>query len=88
MLTLNLTLTLTPTPTPTRTPTPTPTLTLTLTPTQALTLTQVHALENAVLREQLLFFARSMPPPGAATGKLDRHRSAGSMTRSMPLPPV
>ena len=63
------------------------TLTLTPTPTLALTLTQVHALENAVLREQLLFFARSMPPPGAA-GKLDRHRSAGSMTRSMPLPPV
>ena len=47
----------------------------------------MHALENAVLREQLLFFARSMPPPAAA-GKLDRHRSAGSMTRSMPLPPV
>ena len=47
----------------------------------------MHALENAVLREQLLFFARSMPPP-PATGKLDRHRSAGSMTRSMPLPPV
>ena len=45
---------------------------------------EVHALENSVLREQLLFFAQSMPP----AGKLDRHRSAGSMTRSMPLPPV
>ena len=44
----------------------------------------MHALENSVLREQLLFFAQSMPP----AGKLDRHRSAGSMTRSMPLPPV
>ena len=75
MLTLTLTLA----------PTPTPTLALALALT--LTLTQVHALENAVLREQLLFFARSMPP-AAAAGKLERHRSAGGMTRSMPLPPV
>lgn len=43
---------------------------------------ELHALENSVLREQLLFFSATMPP-----GKR-QSRSAGNLSMSMPLPPV
>ena len=43
---------------------------------------ELHALENSVLREQLLFFSASMPPDKRQS------RSAGNLSMSMPLPPV
>ena len=42
---------------------------------------ELRALENTVLREQLLFFSATMPAKG-------RPRSTGNLSTSMPLPPV
>ena len=44
---------------------------------------ELHALENSVLREQLLFFSKTMPP-----GKPRRSASAANLSMTQPLPPV